>query len=116
VAGAERRVAALRGLRLLGPIGSARADVTRRLPSVATRVRGVQAAVHGARTLLGDGGPRRYLVLTQNPDEPRPTGGFIGTYGVLSSTDGHPTLDRFASIESWYTAHPDASVPVEEAP
>jgi hypothetical protein len=33
--------------------------------------------------ILGWDEPRRYLVLTQDPAEVRPTGGFIGSYGII---------------------------------
>jgi len=38
--------------------------------------------------ILGDRVPRRYLILFQNQDEIRPTGGFIGSVGVLTLNDG----------------------------
>lgn len=38
--------------------------------------------------LLGDKVPRRYLILFQNPDEIRPTGGFIGSVGIVTLNDG----------------------------
>lgn len=41
--------------------------------------------------LLGDRVPRRYLILFQNPDEIRPTGGFIGSVGILTLNDGFIT-------------------------
>lgn len=39
--------------------------------------------------LLGGNGPRLYLFLFQNNQEIRPTGGFIGTYGLLEFKQGH---------------------------
>ena len=33
--------------------------------------------------ILGWNEPRRYLILTQDPAEVRPTGGFIGSYGII---------------------------------
>jgi hypothetical protein len=48
-----------------------------RLPEVAAGA--AEAAV------MGDDCPRRYLLMSQNPAEVRPTGGFIGTYGVLAT-------------------------------
>jgi hypothetical protein len=39
--------------------------------------------------LLGGNGPRKYLFLFQNNQEMRPTGGFIGSYGVLDISNGH---------------------------
>ncbi len=41
--------------------------------------------------LLGDRVPRRYLLLFQNPDEIRATGGFIGNIGELTINDGFIT-------------------------
>jgi len=38
--------------------------------------------------MLGDRVPRRYLILFQNQDEIRPTGGFIGSVGILTLNDG----------------------------
>jgi hypothetical protein len=39
--------------------------------------------------ILGANGPRKYLFLLQNPHEIRATGGFIGSYGLLSMKNGH---------------------------
>ncbi|MBP7822215.1 MAG: DUF4012 domain-containing protein [Candidatus Moranbacteria bacterium] len=38
--------------------------------------------------LLGGNGPRKYLFLFQNNHEMRPTGGFIGSYGLIEMKDG----------------------------
>ena len=42
--------------------------------------------------ILGWDGPRRYLILTQDPAELRPSGGLIGSYGIIG-------LDRGMMIE-----------------
>ncbi len=39
--------------------------------------------------LLGNNGPRKYLLLFQNNQEIRPTGGFIGSYGLLNISNGN---------------------------
>ncbi|MBT3704255.1 DUF4012 domain-containing protein [Candidatus Peregrinibacteria bacterium] len=39
-------------------------------------------------TLLGDVTPHRYLVILQNNAETRPTGGFIGSYGLVTIDKG----------------------------
>jgi len=41
--------------------------------------------------ILGWEGPRRYLVLTQDPAELRPTGGFLGTHGIVGFDRGRMT-------------------------
>jgi chaperonin cofactor prefoldin len=38
--------------------------------------------------LLGDKAPHQYLVILQNNAEPRPTGGFIGSYALLNIDKG----------------------------
>lgn len=38
--------------------------------------------------LFGGNGPRKYLFLFQNNNEMRPTGGFIGSYGLIDMNDG----------------------------
>jgi hypothetical protein len=42
--------------------------------------------------LLGGFGPRRYLVVVENPAEARGTGGLIGAYGVLTADRGQVRL------------------------
>ncbi|MBN1978303.1 MAG: DUF4012 domain-containing protein [Anaerolineae bacterium] len=42
-----------------------------------------------APDLLGADGPRTYLILAQNDDELRPTGGFISGAGALTVEQGH---------------------------
>lgn len=55
-------------------------------------------------------GTRTYLLLAQNNDELRATGGFISSIGTLTFVDGVPTLgpmqDSYA-VEDWTKAHPD---------
>jgi len=113
---ANARIRGLNGDRLIGPLDGARRQLAKELPAVQQRA---QAADQGLAALIdfaGGNGPRRYLVFSQNPDEPRPTGGFIGTYGVISAQGGHVSLERYASIESWYQVHPETEVPASQAP
>lgn len=39
--------------------------------------------------LLGDRYPHRYLIILQNNNEIRPTGGFIGSYAIMDLNDGY---------------------------
>ena len=48
--------------------------------------------------ILGWDGPRRYLVLTQNPSELRPTGGYIGSYGTITFDRGRLTERTFGDV------------------
>jgi hypothetical protein len=58
------------------------------LPFVAETLGGFNRNAHLIRELLGENGPRMYLFLFQNNAELRPTGGFIGSYGLLDVTRG----------------------------
>ncbi len=112
---ATERVASLDGFRLVGPLGDARRELVARLNRVGPQAAAAEEGLGALLTFLGDAGPRRYLIFTQNPDEVRPTGGYIGTYGVLSAAEGDVALERYDSSENWYRANPEAVVPPEEA-
>ncbi len=64
-----------------GPLLDAYVRVSARLPAI-----------------LGWDGPRRYLVLTQDPAELRPSGGFIGSYGIIAFDKGRITERRFQNV------------------
>lgn len=112
---ASARVRDLDGSRLLGPLNGARTDLLTRLPRIRERATSAEQGLGALVTFAGGSGPRRYLVFSQNPDEVRPTGGFIGTYGVLGTSSGKLKLERYDGIEGWTRAHPQAVVPPEEA-
>ncbi len=50
--------------------------------------------------MLGWREPRRYLVLAQDPAELRPTGGYIGTIGVVEFRQGALTSHAFQDVYS----------------
>ena len=111
---AASTVAKLDGAFLPGPVGDARAQFNSRLPEVRQRAADSEAALAAMITFVGGNGPRSYLFLSQNPDEVRPTGGFIGTYGVMTGIGGQLAVPRYDSIESWITTHPEADMRPEE--
>ncbi len=64
---------------------------------------GLKFAPHLA-PLLGSDGPRRYLIIAQNEDEIRATGGFITGVGALAMADGRiQTLDfqDATQVDNW---------------
>ena len=105
----------LRGYRLLGPLDGARRDLDRRLAEGHQKAIDAKNGVDALLDFVGGNGPRRYLVLAQNPDELRPTGGFIGSYGVLTADGAKVHMERFDGIEDWYHAHPGVFVPTDQA-
>jgi hypothetical protein len=112
---AERKVAKLKGRWLIGPIATARNDLNRRLPSYERRATSASDGLNALIAFAGGNGPRRYLFLSQNPDEIRPTGGYIGTYGLISATTGKLDLERFEDSHNFLDAHPNAVVPPAQA-
>ncbi|KKS85576.1 MAG: hypothetical protein UV59_C0006G0032 [Candidatus Gottesmanbacteria bacterium GW2011_GWA1_43_11] len=74
-------------------------------------------ALSMAPEVLGLYGDRKYLLLLQNNMELRPTGGFIGSYGLVSFANGE--LKEF-KVEDVYTAdgalkgHVDPPLPLQK--
>jgi Protein of unknown function (DUF4012) len=67
--------------------------------------------------ILGWDGPRRYLILTQDPAELRPSGGLIGSYGIIAFDRGYITERRFLNVSplDGKTGYPFARPPQELA-
>jgi hypothetical protein len=80
---------------LVSQLADARSQVLTELqrvqPALDSYVR-VQDQLPG---MLGMNGPRRYLVLAEDPAELRPSGGFIGTYGLVTFDQGRMTKSEF---------------------
>lgn len=63
-----------------------------------------------APELLGSDGPRTYLVLVQNSDELRPTGGFISTVGRAAISHGAVVTQTFQdsyAVDDFTKPYPD---------
>jgi hypothetical protein len=107
----KAHIDALSHYRLLGPIGSAQRDAVTRLARVDSEAHSAEQAIQALILFTGGDGPRQYLILSQNPDELRPTGGFMGSYGVLSASGGHVQLARYDDSLTWVGAHSTAVIP-----
>jgi len=114
IARASDEVTRLRDWFLIGPLATARDDLATRLPRIRDRATSADHGLSALMAFAGDSGPRRYLFLSQNPDEVRPTGGFIGTYGVLTAEGGVMKLERYDDIHRWAQPRPQADVPVAQ--
>ncbi|MDO8505216.1 MAG: DUF4012 domain-containing protein [bacterium] len=88
-----------------GEIGEALVAFDSKVEQVIQMLDEVIPFLEVAPQLLGYPDAKQYLLLLQNSDEMRPTGGFIGTYGLLTIEAGHITnfvtddvynLDRFS--------------------
>jgi hypothetical protein len=113
---AQSRTHTLDGYRLLGPLGHTRTALEAELARAAPQAAETD---HGMRLLLwliGVNGPHRVLVFSQNPDEVRPTGGFLGTYGILTGDRGHVALPSYGDILQWVAGHQDVGLPPSQSP
>lgn len=64
--------------------------------------------------LIGDTHPQRFLILLQNSDEIRPTGGFIGMYAIMDINEGKLTkLDVRDIYDSDGLLHEEIPAPEE---
>jgi hypothetical protein len=73
-------------------IASARWDAQAQTDRLSADLGGVASLLHGAPAFGGADGPRRYLVLAQNPAELRGTGGLWGAYAILTLDHGRATV------------------------
>jgi Protein of unknown function (DUF4012) len=78
----------------VGPLDSIVAEISGRIDEYGPALAAYVDASERLPAILGWDEPRRYLVLTQDPAEIRPTGGFIGSYGIVEFDKGRIT-DRF---------------------
>lgn len=62
--------------------------VTTAFPDIRRGILAAQQVNYALPELLGENGKRQYLVLLQNNAELRPTGGFIGSFGILTVEKG----------------------------
>ncbi|MBU0671057.1 DUF4012 domain-containing protein [Patescibacteria group bacterium] len=80
---------------LMGPIASAVAPIKEKLPMVKQIIEKGIPLIEIVPAIAGYPDEKTYLFLLQNNDELRPTGGFIGTYGILKVKNGE--------IQSFFT-------------
>jgi hypothetical protein len=97
---------------LIGPLAGPAARVGEYLPAA----RAAAQAASVAPLLLGAERPMTYLVLVQNNDELRPTGGFISAIGVLTLNRGRIVRMDFKdgyAVDNWQRDHPAPPAPFD---
>lgn len=97
----------VQGGHLLGPVRSAVESAHTSLVSDAQLLGKATSFAALLPRLLADG--KRYLLIVQNPDEPRGTGGFMGYYGFIDVAGGRLNLTKFFPAD-------DKLVPPVKAP
>lgn len=102
---------------LVSPVRDAAREVRGQLAQSAGEARRTANAAKLAPAILGGDGPRRYLLVVQNNAEARATGGFIGSYGVLTADGGKVSVSELQRTGVWNAAIRDAGDEVTlEAP
>jgi hypothetical protein len=94
--------------------GTARSQVDSSL----TSLRRAESLLGAVPTLLGRGGPRRYLLIIQHPSQSRSTGGVISYYGELEASNGRVRMGDVRPIsalerrpDSWRNLNVSADFP-----
>lgn len=85
---------------LLGQIEEARNAMQARIEKYDPLLNAYVAASAHLPAMLGWDGPRRYLILTQDPAELRPSGGIIGSYGIIAFDRGRIIERRFQGVSA----------------
>ena len=83
---------------LPGTIADARDTMRAKIAEFGPPLKAYAQAAAILPEILGWNGPRRYLVLTQDPAELRPTGGFIGSFGIIAFDKGRLTEHTFKDV------------------
>ena len=101
---------------LAGPVENAREAMVQRVDKYGPMLDSYLTVSARLPAILGWDGPRRYLVLTQNPAELRPTGGYTGSYGIIAFDRGRVTERTFRDIyllDSPWDSYPFIKAPTE---
>jgi uncharacterized protein DUF4012 len=83
-----------------GSLATARWDAEDQATRLATDLHGISQLLEGAAEFGGADGPRRYLVVAQNPAELRGTGGIWGAYAIVTAVDGHVQVSSARPTQS----------------
>ena len=96
------------GAGLWGPLGDARRQLDDLAASSSRRLSEGAEALGAARTFLGAGGPRRYLVAAQNNAEMRDQGAVL-SYVVVTFEDGRLLREKQGSVADLTLSAPAAT-------
>ncbi len=82
---------------LLGQVRDATTELDDQLTSLSSTLNTAVTFGKVAGPLLGQDGQKRYFLGLLNPNEARGTGGFMGTYAILTANQGAITIDQIGS-------------------
>jgi hypothetical protein len=101
---------------LAEPVHDAVVKIEGQLARAAKEARHANDAAKLASALFGGAGPRHYLLIIANNAESRATGGFTGSYAVLTADDGKLTVGDIIRTGVWNQTLRDLPKVVWEAP
>ena len=78
---------------LIGPVTSRLDSLKREVTNAEGQARLASSGLDIAPDLLGGNGQRRYLLALATPGESRDGGGFVGSFGIMTATDGALSFD-----------------------
>ena len=94
---AEARVNAIDASSVVAPLAEARAKLASLVTTATSGVDALNRAVHLLPAILGEQGPRNYVVMFQNNAELRATGGIAGALALIHTDKGGFSLAQQAS-------------------
>ncbi len=98
LASAGAALARARSPWLVPPVAHKQAALQAKVASLATEEHQLTLATRALPTLLGAHGPRRYLLVVQDPVEARGGGGIVADWAVLGVDHGHLHLGPLQAI------------------
>jgi UDP-N-acetylmuramyl pentapeptide phosphotransferase/UDP-N-acetylglucosamine-1-phosphate transferase len=86
---------------LVGPVREAVDKIHAQLARADREAVRATAAAKLAPAIFGGDGPRTYLLVVQNNSESRATGGFIGSFGLITAQNGKLHVSDLLRTNSW---------------
>jgi len=86
---------------LAGPVRDAVVKIEAQLARASREAQHANDAAKLASAILGGAGPRHYLLIITNPAESRATGGFTGSYAVMTAEHGKITVGEILRTGVW---------------
>ena len=99
--GAAKQVDQLDPDQLIGPLANVTRNVQDQLDALAATARGGATVARLVPPMLGQDGPRKYLLVVQNNAEIRSTGGLPGSLQILKADNGKLTLGEQRSVDDF---------------
>ena len=91
---------AIQSLSWLGPLSVRLEDLKTKIAEGQSTIKEASPLTRLLPSLLGYPDTEKYLLILQNSDELRPTGGFIGTFGIIQTKDGD--FERFETHDIYH--------------